>query len=91
MGQSRTPGRVMWTKCLLRDTVQLIEAALRNSNKIVSKHRKLRLQVPGKVFSASRLTVWALVFRFFSSTKWIFLYFLSDIWSGALTFFVGHS
>ena len=87
MGQSRAPGRVMWTKCLSRDTVELMEAALRNSNEIVSKHRKLRLQVPGKISSASRLTVWALVFRFFLSTKRIFLFFLSDIWSGALTFF----
>ena len=49
-GQSRAPGRVMWTKCLPRDTVQPMEAALRNSNEIICKHRKLRLQVPGKVF-----------------------------------------
>ena len=27
-----------------------MEAALRNSNEIICKHRKLRLQVPGKVF-----------------------------------------
>ena len=26
------------------------------------------------------------MFRFFSFTKWISLYFLSDIWSGTLTF-----
>ena len=28
--------------------------------------------------------LWSLVFHFFSSTKWIFLYFLLDIWSGTL-------
>ena len=49
-GQSRAPGRVMWTKCLPRDTVQPMEAALKNSNEIICKHRKLRLQVPGKFF-----------------------------------------
>ena len=49
-GQSRAAGRVMWTKCLPRDTVQPMEAALRNSNELICKHRKLRLQVPGKVF-----------------------------------------
>ena len=43
----------MWTKCLPRDTVQPMEAALRNSNEIICKHRKLRLQVPGKVFRES--------------------------------------
>ena len=52
-GQSRAPGRVMWTKCLPRDSVQLMEVALRNSNEIICKHRKLRLQVPGKVSSES--------------------------------------
>ena len=42
----------MWTIC---DTVQPMEAALRNSNEIICKHRKLRLQVPasGKVFRES--------------------------------------
>ena len=34
-----------------------MEAALRNSNEIICKHRKLRLQVPGKVSSESVLTV----------------------------------
>ena len=53
------PGRVMWTKCLPRDTVQAMEAALRNSNEIICKHRKLRLQVPGKVSSEPGLTVCA--------------------------------
>ena len=52
-GQSRSPGRVMWTKCLPRDTVQPMAAALRNSNEIICKHRKLRLQMPGKVFRES--------------------------------------
>ena len=35
--------------------------------------------------------LWSLVFLFFLSTKMILLYFLSDIWSGTLTFFVRHS
>ena len=48
-GQSRAPGRVMWTKCLPRDTIQPMESTLRNSNEIIFKHRNLRLQVPGKV------------------------------------------
>ena len=39
--------------CLPRDTVQPMEAALRNSNEIICKHRKLPLQVPGKVFRES--------------------------------------
>ena len=52
-GQSRAPGWVMWTKCLPCDSVQPMEAALRNSNEIICKHRKLRLQVPGKVFRES--------------------------------------
>ena len=52
-GQSRALGRVMWTKCLPPDTVQPMEAALRNSNEIIWKHRKLPLQVPGKVFRES--------------------------------------
>ena len=52
-GQSRAPGWVMWTKCLPRDTVQPMEAALRNSNEIICKHRKLRLHVSGKVFRES--------------------------------------
>ena len=52
-GQSRAPGRVMWTKCLPRDTVQPMESSLRNSNEIICKHRKLRLQVPGKVVGES--------------------------------------
>ena len=56
-GQSRAPGRVMRTKCLLPDTVQPIEAVLRNSNEIISKHRKLRLQVPMKVSSESGLSI----------------------------------
>ena len=56
-GQSGAPGRVMWTKCLPRDTVQPMEAALRNSNEIICKHRKLRLQVPGKVFRESVLSI----------------------------------
>ena len=43
----------MSTKCLPRDTVQPMEAALRNSNEIICKHRKLGLQVPGKVFRES--------------------------------------
>ena len=33
--------------------VQPMEAALRNSNEIICKHRKLRLQVSGKVFRES--------------------------------------
>ena len=45
-GQSRAPGRVMLTKCVPRDTVQPMEAALRNSNEIICKQRKLCLQVP---------------------------------------------
>ena len=50
-------GRVMWTKCLPRDTLQPIEAALRNSNEIICKHKKLRLQVPGKGSSETGPTV----------------------------------
>ena len=52
-GQSRTPGRVMWTKCLPRDTIQPMGSTLRNSNEIICKHRKLPLQVPGKVVGES--------------------------------------
>ena len=55
--QSRAPGRVILTKCLPRDTVQPIEAALRNSNEIICKHRKLRVHVSGKVSGKSGLTV----------------------------------
>ena len=56
-GQSRAPGRVMWTKCLPRDTIQPIESTLRNSNEIICKHRNLRLQVPGKVGAECGLIV----------------------------------
>ena len=56
-GQSRAVCRVMWTKCLPHDTVQQMEAALRNSYKTICKDRKLRLQVPGKVSSESGLTL----------------------------------
>ena len=34
-GQSRAPGQVVGTKCLPCDTVQPMEAALRNSNEII--------------------------------------------------------
>ena len=34
-GQSCAPCRVIWTKCLPRDTVQQMEAALWNSNAII--------------------------------------------------------
>ena len=47
----------MWTKCLPRDTIQPMEYALRNSNEIICKHRKLPLQVPGKVFGESGQSV----------------------------------
>ena len=56
-GQSRALGRVMWTKCLPRDTIQPMEYTLRNSNEIICKHRKLPLQVPGKVFGESGQSV----------------------------------
>ena len=56
-GQSRAPGRVMWTKCLPRDTIQPMEYTLRNSNEIICKHRKLPLQVPEKVFGESGQSV----------------------------------
>ena len=56
-GQSRAPGRVMWTKCLPRDTIQPMESTLRNSNEIICKHRNLRLQVPGKVGAECGLIV----------------------------------
>ena len=56
-GQSHAPGRVMWTKCLPRDTIQPMEYTLRNSNEIICKHRKLPLQVPGKVFGESEQSV----------------------------------
>ena len=39
-GQSRALGRVMWTKCLPHDTIQPMEATLRNSYEIICKHRK---------------------------------------------------
>ena len=52
-GQSRAPGRVMWTKWLPRDTIQPMGSTLRNSNEIICKHRKLPLQVPGKVVGES--------------------------------------
>ena len=45
-GQSRAPGRVMRTKFLPRDTVQPMEAAPRNSNEIICKHRKLLGKFP---------------------------------------------
>ena len=47
----------MWTKCLPRDTIQPMESSLRNSNEIICKHRKLRLQVPGKVVGESGRSV----------------------------------
>ena len=56
-GQSRAPSRVIWTKGLPRDTVQPMEAALRNSNEIICIHRKLHLQVPVKVFTVSGLSI----------------------------------
>ena len=56
-GQSRAPGRVMWTKCLPHDTIQPMESTLRNSNEIICKHRNLRLQVPGKVGAECGLIV----------------------------------
>ena len=62
-GQSRAPGRVMWTKCLPRDTVQPMESTLRNSNEIICKHRNLRLQVPGKVGAECGLIVAVIGFR----------------------------
>ena len=34
-----------------------MEYTLRNSNEIICKHRKLRLQVPGKVFGESGQSV----------------------------------
>ena len=52
-GQSHALGRVMWTSNLPRDTVQPMKTALRNSNEIICKHRKLCLQMPGKVSSES--------------------------------------
>ena len=52
-GQSRAPCRVMWTKCLPRDTIQPMGSTLRNSNEIICKHRKLPLQVHGKVVGES--------------------------------------
>ena len=52
-GQSRASDRIMWTSSLPRDTVHPMEAALRNSNEIICQHRKLSLQVPGKVSSES--------------------------------------
>ena len=33
-------------------------AALKNSNEIIFKHRKLRLRVPGKVSSESGSSIW---------------------------------
>ena len=56
-GQSHALGRVRWTKCLPRDTIQPMEATLRNSNEIICKHRILPLQLPGKVSSESGPTV----------------------------------
>ena len=44
-GQSCALGRVMWKKYLPRDTVEPMEAAVRNSNGIIYKHLKLRLQL----------------------------------------------
>ena len=55
-GQSRVLGRVMWTKFLPPYTVQPMEAASRNSDEIICKHRKLCFQVPGKVFRESGRT-----------------------------------
>ena len=49
----------MWAKCLPRYTIQPIESSLRNSNEIICKHRKLPLQVPGKVFRESGRSVTA--------------------------------
>ena len=57
VGQSRAPGRVMWTKCLPRYTIQPMESTLRKSNESICKHRKLPLQVPGKVFRESGRSV----------------------------------
>ena len=65
-GQSRAPGRVMWTKCLPRDTIQPMESTLRNSNEIICKHRNLRLQVPGKVGAECGLIVLS-----FQSDHWL--------------------
>ena len=47
----------MWMKCLPRDTIQPMEYTLRNSNESICEHRKLRLQVPGKVFRESGQSV----------------------------------
>ena len=47
----------MWTKCLPRDTIQPMESTLRNSNEIICKHRKIPLQVPGKVYGESGRSV----------------------------------
>ena len=59
-GQSRAPGRVMWTKCLPCDTIQPMGSTLRNSNKIICKLRKkIPLQVPGKVFGESGRSIWS--------------------------------
>ena len=71
-------GRVMSTKCLPRDTVQPMEAALRNSNEIICKHRKLGLQVPGKVFRESG---WMLLnyHSLFADSTEFFHYFLMQV------------
>ena len=68
-GQSRAQVRVMWMKCLPRDTVKQMEAALRNSNEIICKHRRLRLQVPGKVFRESGPSITPLPF---DTHQWYF-------------------
>ena len=46
-----------------------MEPALKNSNEIIWKHRKLRLKVPGKVFSQSGLTVIKSDFQFLYLSK----------------------
>ena len=77
-GQSRAPGRVTWTRCLPRDTVQPMEATLRISNEITCKHRKLRLQVPGKVSRESGPTV-DLTCYVFPVFQYEFMYLFCDV------------
>ena len=65
-GQSRAPGRIMWTKCLPRDTIRPMESTLRNSNEIICKHRKIPLQVPGKVYGESGRSVLMQVVEYYN-------------------------
>ena len=56
--KSRAPGQVMWKKALPHDTVQLMVAALRNSNKIICKHRKLHVCSCLESFHRKRQVIW---------------------------------